>query len=244
VDDARRGATFLAFAPGALFFSPPYPEGLLLGGVSACLLALHQRRWALAGLAGAVAALAQKPGWLLALPFAWAYLSSERRVGWSLGWLLLIPLAPLAWLAYLARVVGDPLAPFEAAGRFWEHALAWPWQTLAAAVGLALEAPAENALVWLNLAATVAALVASVWAVARGPRAWGIWGLALLTLYLCLPGEEPLKSILRYGLAVVPVWLLAARWFRHPVLEGVLLGLFAALQALLTALFVHGYWVA
>jgi hypothetical protein len=243
-DEARRGTTLLAFAPGALFFSTPYPEGLLLAGVSGCLLALHQRRWALAGLAGAVAALAQKPGWLLVLPFAWAYLERERRLGWSIGWLLLIPLAPLLWLVYLANTVGDPLAPFEAAGRFWEHALAWPWQTFAAAIGLALEAPAENALVWLNLGAAVTALVASAWALVRGPRAWGVWGLALLLLYLCLPGEEPLKSVLRYGLAVVPVWLLGARWLRHPVLEAVALGLFAALQALLTAMFVHGYWVA
>jgi Mannosyltransferase (PIG-V) len=243
-DEARRGTTLLAFAPGALFFSTPYPEGLLLAGVSGCLLALHQRRWALAGLAGAVAALAQKPGWLLVLPFAWAYFERERRLGWSIGWVLLIPLAPLAWLMYLANTVGDPLAPFEAAGKFWEHALAWPWQTLAAGIGLALEAPAENALVWLNLAAALTALVASGWALVRGPRAWGVWGLALIVLYLCLPGEEPLKSILRYGLAVVPVWLLLARWLRHPVLEPVALGLFAALQAVLTAMFVHGYWVA
>jgi hypothetical protein len=243
-DQARRGTTLLAFAPGALFFSTPYPEGLLLAGVSGCLLALHERRWALAGLAGALAALAQKPGWLLVLPFIWAYLQTERRPGWSMAWLLLIPLAPLIWLVYLARTVGDPLAPFEAAGRFWEHSLAWPWQTLAAGVGLALEAPAENALVWLNLAAALTALAASIWALARGPRAWGVWGLALLVLYLSLPGEEPLKSILRYGLSVVPVWLLAARWFSHPALEPVALGLFAALQAVLTAMFVHGYWVA
>jgi hypothetical protein len=243
-DDARRGTTFLAFAPGALFFSAPYPEGLLLAGVSGCLLALHERRWALAGLAGAVAAAAQKPGWLLVLPFVWAYVSTERRIGWSLLWVLLIPLAPLLWLAYLARVVGDPLAPFQAAGRFWEHTLAWPWQTIAAAVSLAFEAPAENALVWLNLAAMAAGLTASIWTLVAGPRAWGIWGLALLTLYLCLPGEEPLKSIVRYGLPVLPVWLAAAHWFRHPAAEASLLGLFAALQAVLTALFVHGYWVA
>ena len=127
----------------------------------------------------------------------------------------------------MSRAVVDPLAPFEAAGRFWEHSLSWPWQTVGAAIGLALEAPAENALVWLNLAAALTALVASIWAVWRGPRAWGIWGLALLTLYLCLPGEEPLKSILRYGLPVVPVWLLMARWARWPVLEGVLVGLLA-----------------
>ena len=243
-ETARRGTTLLAFAPGALFFTAPYPEGLLLAGVSGCLLALHRRRWALAGLAGAVAALAQKPGWLLVLAFVWAYWSSERRLGWSLLWGLFVPLAPLAWLAYLGQAVGDPLAPFTAAGRFWEHALAWPWQTLIAGVELALAAPAENALVWLNLGAVAAALAASVWTLIRGPSAWGVFGLALLVLYLCLPGEEPLKSILRYGLAVVPVWLAAGSWLRHPVAEATALGLFAALQALLAAMFVHGYWVA
>src|SRR5205807_5946923 len=69
LDQARRGATFLAFAPGALFFTTPYPEGLLLGGVSGCLLALHHRKWMLAGIAGAAAALAQRPGWLLVWRF-------------------------------------------------------------------------------------------------------------------------------------------------------------------------------
>ena len=51
-------------------------------------------------------------------------------------------------------------------------------------------------------------------------------------------------QVQRLTLAVAPVWLLLARWLRHPVLEPVALGLFAALQALLTAMFVHGYWVA
>jgi hypothetical protein len=181
---------------------------------------------------------------LLVAPFLWTYLAEQRRLGWSSLWMLLIPLGPALWLADLALTVGDPLAPFEAANRFWGHAVTWPWETIGAAVVLAVQAPAENSLVWINLITTLAGLAACVWTLAgNGPRAWGAWGLVLLTLYLCLPAEEPLKSFLRYSLPVLPLWLLLARRCRPPLLEPLLVGLMAAVQGLLAVLFVHGYWV-
>jgi hypothetical protein len=241
---ARRTVSLLAFAPGAVYYTAPYPAALLLLGVAGCLLALHHGRWTLAAIAGGWAAAAQVPGCLLVFPFVWAYLARERRIRPSLLWGLLIPLPPALWLLYLGQQVGDPLAPIHAADKLWNHTRAWPWQPILDALGPALDRPSEHALRWLNLFATFGALAASTWTLMRGPRAWGVWGLALLTLYLVVPAKEPLEGVVRYGLPVLPVWLVAARLCRHPIAEGAVIGLLAAFQGLLVALYVNGFWVA
>jgi hypothetical protein len=241
---ARRTVCLLAFAPGALYFTAPYPDTLLCLGVVGCLLALHRRRWLAAGLAGGWAAAAQVPGCLLVFPFLWSYVAYERRLRPSVLWGLLIPLPPALWLLYLGVHVGDPLAPIHAAETYWSHTWAWPWQTIHDALLPALDRPSEHALRWLNLAATFGAILASGWALLRGPRAWGVWGLAVVTLYLVVPAREPLEGVVRYGLPVLPVWLVAAHVCRHPIVEAGVLGLFAAFQGLLVALYVNGYWVA
>lgn len=244
-DVARRATTFLAFAPGAFYYTAPYPEALLLAGVAGCLLALRHQRWLLAGLAGMAAAVAHVPGCLLALPFAWEYLLRRRgRIGPSVLWLLLIPLGPGLWLLYLWTLTGDFLAPVTAARAFWTHRPAWPWETVAHAIPLAFRQPYPDVQVLLNLVATLLAAGAAVWALRAGHASWGLWTVALLALYLSLPAYEPLDGMLRYSLAALPIWLLLARMARHPALEAGILGLLTTLLGLLTAMFIRGYWIA
>ncbi len=68
---ARLAAALLVCAPPAFILFAPYPEGLFLLWATLCLLWARQRRWWLAGLAGALAALTRQQGILLALPLAW-----------------------------------------------------------------------------------------------------------------------------------------------------------------------------
>jgi hypothetical protein len=244
-DVARRAVAFLAFAPGALYFTAPYPEALLIGAVAGCLWALRCERWALAGLAGGLGAVAHVPGCLLAIPFAWEYVTRRRgRLDWSALWVFLIPLGPAIWLAYLWTLTGHPLAPVRAAQTLWPHRWHWPWETLATGAHAALSNHRWEMLEVLNLWAVMLALVSLLWTLRVGPVSWGLWGLAVLILHLSLPAYKPFDGMLRYTLAILPTWLLLARLARHPAAEGAIIGALAALLGLLTALYIRGHWVA
>lgn len=242
---ARRAVALLAFAPGAVYLTAPYPEALLLSGVAGCLLALRHERWLLAGASGMCAALAQVPGCFLVLPFAWEYLHRRRgRVGWSALWIALIPLGPALWLGYLWMLTGDLLAPVTAALTYWPHRYAWPWETLFTSVQAIVGAAVWDPQDFLNLGATLAALGASLWALRAGYASWALWSLAALLLYLSVPAAEPLESMVRYVLPMLPLWLVGARITPHPALEVLAIGASAALLSLVTALFVNSYWIA
>jgi hypothetical protein len=244
-DVARRAVALLAFTPGALYFTAVYPAALSLLGTAGCLWTLRKERWALAGLTGLFAAVAQVPGCLLVFPFAWEYLVRRRgRVDGSALWVFLIPLGPALWLLHLWTITGDLLAPVTAAYGLWPHRSAWPWDTLLGQAARVLENPNHYALGLVNLAATLWALIASVWALQAGHAGWGIWGLAVMTLYLSVPASEPFEGIVRYSLQVLPMWLLPAVLARHPLAEAVTLAGMGVFLGLLTALYVNGFWVA
>lgn len=243
-DVARRAVALLAFAPGALFYSAGYPEGLLLVGVVGCLWALRRERWALAGFAGGLAAVSHVPGSLLVLPFAWDYLRRRGRPGRAGLWVLLIPLGPVLWLAYLWTLTGHYLAPVSAAYAYWPHRSAWPWETFVGGIDTLFRDTETYALSLVDLGATLAALGASVWALRAGYASWGIWGFAVLALYLAVPAAKPFEGMLRYVLPVLPIWLLVARLTRHPLLESAAVAILAVFLGLLTALYVNTFWVA
>ena len=98
-DTAERAVILFCFFPGAIVLSLVYAEGVMIIGAALCLLALLQRRWVLAGAAGAVASAARANGLVLTLCCAWVAVEAIRR---DRDWrALAAPLiAPLGTLAY------------------------------------------------------------------------------------------------------------------------------------------------
>src|SRR3989304_5789075 len=105
--------------------------------------------WLRAGIAGAFAAGTRVPGLFLlpALAVSWLTLRrSDGRKGspWSVLWLLLIPLPPLAFTAYLQARAIVHLPPFHPLSLFlsvkeieescWHSRFVMPWEALAMAV--------------------------------------------------------------------------------------------------------------
>jgi hypothetical protein len=70
---AARAVLYLAVFPTSFYLSAVYAESLLLACSVACLYYARTRRWWLAGLCGAAAALARPPGVLLLVPLVWEY---------------------------------------------------------------------------------------------------------------------------------------------------------------------------
>jgi hypothetical protein len=70
-DTARWTAAALAAYPAGLFLVAPYTESLFLAFTLAAFLAAEDRRWAWAGVLGALASLTRGPGVFTAIALAW-----------------------------------------------------------------------------------------------------------------------------------------------------------------------------
>lgn len=189
---ADRVAALFAFFPGTVALSMAYSEGLLIALAAACLLALVDRRWLLAGGCAALATATRPTGLALVLACAWAAAVHLRR---QREWraLLAPALAPLGAVGFFGLLwvrTGEPLAWFVAQREAWgEHVDA------AAAVrriGVALAHPVGQ----VGTERDLNALVPAIGTV-----------LALLLVVLLLrwrpPGAVLVYALVALGLALV-----------------------------------------
>ena len=103
----------------------PYTEALYLFLAVSCLLVARRRRFLLAGIIGALAALTRQHGILLVLPLTWElWEASGHKLKTLLGtwkaWVsaALVPLGYATWILYRAVAINDFNADFSSAQRF------------------------------------------------------------------------------------------------------------------------------
>lgn len=118
---ATRSVTLICFFPWAFILSLTYSEGVMLLLAAACLLALLDEHWLLAGIAALLAGAARPDGFVLALPCAWAALVAVRRKG---SWRALIapalaPLGMVGFFVFLRQRTGDLWANLTTRNRGW-----------------------------------------------------------------------------------------------------------------------------
>ena len=147
---ARLAVLLTAFAPMAVFLSAVYSESLFLALSVALFWSARQGRWAIAGVAAALAGATRSAGVVLLLPAAILYLYGPRedrlpelREGAREGvgraraalralrpryrlrrdavWLALAPVGLAIYMGYLALAGGDALAPFRAQVAWGRH---------------------------------------------------------------------------------------------------------------------------
>jgi hypothetical protein len=216
----------LAVFPGALFLGIPYSESVFLFFSLASFLAARQQRWAFAGALGGVAALTRFAGIALFVPLLVFYLQAHgRRIRGDAAWLLLVPAASFAFLAYAGHLTHDPLGYFHT-GRAYGRATADPfsliWTSIAAAADgfgvLFLGSgsgpdPTPQAIVDLTRFVAFAGAVAlTVTAWRHLPRAYGAYAAVSLVFILYAgPRQHPLTSALRYLVVVFPLFIELAR---------------------------------
>ena len=268
----------IAFCPMAYFFSAVYSESLFLALSVGCIWQARMGRWAWAGVLGALAAAERNSGVILMVPLVLLFLYGPRedarpvarstvgswagrlvpryRVSPRLGWTLLVPLGLAAYVAGLAMVTGDGLAPFRSqevwfrhfAGPFggvWDGAVA-AWDGLRQlvhgpppplyfpqAAGDPMAIAGQNLMLFAFLALGGAAIVGTF---RRLPVAYGAYCIAALALPLSYPvTPRPLISLPRYEVVLFPLFMWGAWWISRrgwtvPAIAtlAVLLGLFTA----------------
>ena len=218
---AALGAILLAIFPYSAVFSMAYAESLFLCLSTGAFLAAERDRRLLAGILIALAAVTRLQGAVLAVPI-WLllFLRDGRRVRPSQAWLLLGPLAAVAFLGGVSILAGGAGA-YGAAQAAWGRA------------GVGGAAPDSSLISLLSLVNVVqlVTLLAAVFLLVflrpdRIPLPYGL--LTVLSLGLVFASGS-LESIGRHVMTAFPyAWLLAgrrARWFRvgWPVVSLVLL---------------------
>jgi hypothetical protein len=234
-DVATLTVLLVAVFPAAAYFTAVYSEALFLLLSVGAIYAARTDRWALAALAGALAASTRSAGVVLVVPLAilwWrgtAPLAALRRGSpgaaparrpRDLAAVAAVPLGLAAFCLYLAVVGEDPLGPFEAQ-KEWGRSFAGPLWGIAEGAeaawdGLRGESTAsavyDTARTDLALFAVLAgALVAVVGALRRLPLAYSAYAAAALAIPLSYPADgQPLMSLPRFVAVLWPLHLWGA----------------------------------
>ena len=257
---ADRTVWLVALLPNGFVFSAVYTESLFLALSATSLLTARSGRRAIAAVLAALAAVTRNTGLLIMIPLAALALG---QVGWRPGHLLrrawplvLVPLAPLAFLWHLDGLWGDPLLPMRV-GAHWDRHPAWPWRSLWTGTHVALRAyrawltggdwlpPLGDVPRLIGLPAVAAAIAVLPRCLRRLGWGYSTYAVACLLVPLASPaGYNGFLSVPRYLLPVFPLWVAAATL---PISTGrwrPLLAVMAAGQAILFALHASGYFVA
>ncbi len=249
---ARRAVVYAAIFPTAFFFFAPYTESLFLLLALGAFWGARRRKWWVAGLCGAGAALTRNLGVLLVLPLAaeavhQAWDRRPRRVPVEeLVWSVVPVIGTLAYLSYWQVKTGDRLAPLHQQAN-WSRKLTNPLATLWDGTRVAWRflgsyAAGYHQIDWL---VTAVVLVAATYATAKLRPSYGVYlwaGILAPLSYVWLP--RPLMSFPRFALPLFPIYWGMALWTErgHGRHEVVVAGS-ALFLGLLTLLFVNWYYI-
>jgi Dolichyl-phosphate-mannose-protein mannosyltransferase len=270
--DSRTAALAVAFIsvfPTALSFGLVYSESLFLALTLAVFAFARRGRWPAAGAAGMLAVATRSSG-LVLLPalvllyggqqgWSWRSVSLRYPRDLRLGWLLLVPVGLLAYMGYLWRRLGDPLAFSVAERVHWGRTLDWPTADAvrgyrAAVTGvqalyhhkggiepyLAASTAGHGALLRLLAFATLVLAVAGV-VVCWRRLPWGytvLAGASVLVPLLFPTRLHPLYSFPRFTLVIFPLFMaLGVVLRKRPVLAWVLIAVSFVGMLWLTRLF-------
>ncbi|MBI4790110.1 MAG: glycosyltransferase family 39 protein [Chloroflexi bacterium] len=255
-NNAARAVVFLALFPTAFFLFGAYTESLFLLCALASLRSGTRGYWARAGLFGALAALTRLQGVLLVVPLAYLWWKARLRRPLPCRWssdggglgrglmLLAIPLATTAFLAWQYLFVGNASLVGAYEGQL--HArFVMPWENVAASLALVAGAQASFVDI-LNLLTTIlfGVMLAGMWRRRSVPPAFLLYAVLMyLAPLFRMTTTQPLVSMMRYVLAMFPVFVVWGAWGRNPWVNRAIVYLSFPLGLYLSAQFVMWGWV-
>jgi hypothetical protein len=237
---ARRTILVLATFPTSFFLLAPYSESLYLLVVLWSFYAARQRRWPMAGIAGALAGLTRQIGFVMTP----ALLLSAREAGWRRRAALaagVAALGPLAYLGWWQVHTGDFLAPFHAQAE-WYREFRFPLVSLARGLyEAAITATAPDGGYWISDALLTLVAIGGVIAIARKvPLSYVAFAVISILVPLCYPySGRDLLSISRFVLPLFPVFWGVALWLRRRWALVAWLAVSAPLSVWHAVLFMH-----
>ncbi len=227
---ARRTVLYVLLFPTSFFLSSFYAEPLFLLLTVAVFYAAVKKQWALASIAGMLAALTRGYGVMTIVPVAIFYLEANhwdlRRTRWDALWMLLIPAGLLLFLVGVYPVTGDIMAPIKNQAA-WHRHFAMPWQSFLHPTHWNRE------VTQLGQVLTLGFLIMGVLAFFKLPSlSYGTYAFLITTPSL-LGGS--LLSIGRHYAVVFPIFIVAAWLGKYKTVDKWIVFTTLALQTLLFA---------
>jgi 4-amino-4-deoxy-L-arabinose transferase-like glycosyltransferase len=129
VEVAKRAMILTAVFPGSFVLSFAYTEALLLVLAAGCLIALHERKWVLAGVLAAFGTATRPNGVALVAACAVAALLAirDRREWRALAAPLLSPLGFVAFQLWLGQHTGERGVWFRVQTEAWGEGASFGW---------------------------------------------------------------------------------------------------------------------
>jgi len=237
----RTGIYFLLF-PMAFFLAIPYTESLFLFFVLASLLSASRGRWGWAVLLASLSALTRLQGVLLIIPLAYILWREMRNFSLRVkilrtALLLVIPLATISFLAF------TNLSLLSTYQRTLNARFVLPWDNILAAFSI-LFSGKGSVVDALNLVFTLG-LVFIMFAVWKElPTEIFLYSLLMLAAPMFrMTTNQPLVSMLRYGLAIFPIFIVLSIWGKNQWVNRAIIYLSLLLQLYLSAQFILWGWV-
>lgn len=213
---ADRGVALFCFFPGAMVLSMTYSEPLMLALVLGCLLALHSRRWLLAGVLAGLCTACRPNALALVLACAWAAAVAikQRREWRSLVAPLLAPTGFIAFQGFVWARTGAIDSWWRTQNQGWGEKLSASaaWDRIEATI----RQPLQD--VNLTLAAVgtlvIAVLLVFLWkAKLPGPAVAYALGIVVLALLSHTLGARPRFVFTAFPLVVAPARFLRGTAF-------------------------------
>lgn len=260
---ARRATLFLLGSPLGFSFLLPYTESLLLMCIVGAFYAARRGRWALAGLAGAGAALTKQPGVIVVLPLLWELWRQRREqiqardlraLARPLLGLALTPLGLLAFLVYRATLGDVKISlsdPSSIVGAFlvtpsyretWGEYFSWPWVNMLFAIERMRAAPYFYLVLNTFLMLIMAVLVC--YSLPKLRRSYAIYSVLLMLMNLSIVYPWwPYMGIVRRFTIIFPLFIQLAVWGRSRAATALILACNTLLWVFIAEAYVRNAFV-
>lgn len=227
-----RAVMFLLMFPTAFFLNSIYAESIFLFFSIAFFYFLFKKNFWVAGIFGFLAGLTRITGLFLLIPFAWELYELYKFKLWrreSLP-LLLIPLAPVLYFAYLKIAFGNFFQFFDAQAE-WGRTFSFNFSHFSFNGTNAVSTS-------LDIAFVLFGILASIYIIKKIRVSYGLYMLAVI---LAAVATGTCMSMGRILLVLFPLFILASS-LKHEHSRFAWMLPSALLLGLYTILFVNGYW--
>jgi len=255
---ARNTLFALITFPTAFYLMAAYTESTFMVFVAGALLTSRYRRWVLAGLLSACAALTRAQGWVLFFPIGWLAfvegprfwqaqgISWKQKIWQSIPRLFAVGMGPFMVLVFFGILAFSGLGNIaDAYSKYWALIVRPPWSPVIDVIGKMVAGTASFTEIsgFVALVFIVVLMLASIRTlpIVYHLYMWPTLVLILLRYYT----PTLLNGTMRYVLDFFPIFITVAIAFvRYPRLRPPWIVIGVTIQIIMLYLFVCWQWIA
>jgi Gpi18-like mannosyltransferase len=240
---AQRAVWFLFIFPTSYFLHIGYTESLFLMLALSCVLAARKRRWALAGLFGALSCLTRANG-LMLIPALIVEAAHQywtmRRWQWSWLWITVVGLGFGVYLLINKYAAGEAFAFMAIRAEVFRISLAWPWTGVSDALASMNRNPSQAEIIGIQeFLFIVLGFVCTLVSWVKLRPSYSVW---MTCNWLLVTSVTFVSSVPRYALTMFPIYILLAMLAARRVWLAILTFWSILYLSFFASLFAWGRW--